>query len=99
MGKVEPMERRRPTRRTGESAFANPDVASARVGVCLGKRERRIAAGKHSQGISSDTFRTSLAKRLRRYRLVFREGSQWLSLIHISEPTRLGMISYAVFCL
>src|SRR5450759_2655876 len=22
---------------------------------------------------------------------------QWLSLIHISEPTRLGMISYAVF--
>src|SRR5450756_981512 len=24
---------------------------------------------------------------------------QQLSLIHISEPTRLGMISYAVFCL
>src|SRR5450759_5858347 len=24
---------------------------------------------------------------------------QCLSLIHISEPTRLGMISYAVFCL
>src|SRR5659263_275605 len=31
------------------------------------------------------------------------EGNQlqrkYLSLIHISEPTRLGMISYAVFCL
>src|SRR5450759_822080 len=26
-------------------------------------------------------------------------GGQYLSLIHISEPTRLGMISYAVFCL
>src|SRR5450759_3882324 len=26
------------------------------------------------------------------------EGND-LSLIHISEPTRLGMISYAVFCL
>src|SRR5450759_5558004 len=31
-------------------------------------------------------------------------NAQWgqlqnLSLIHISEPTRLGMISYAVFCL
>src|SRR5450756_2225589 len=26
-------------------------------------------------------------------------GLQYLSLIHISEPTRLGMISYAVFCL
>src|SRR5450756_3046250 len=25
--------------------------------------------------------------------------SMYLSLIHISEPTRLGMISYAVFCL
>src|SRR5450756_2752974 len=27
------------------------------------------------------------------------EMVQDLSLIHISEPTRLGMISYAVFCL
>src|SRR5450756_3054721 len=26
-------------------------------------------------------------------------GAQLISLIHISEPTRLGMISYAVFCL
>src|SRR5665648_1222744 len=26
-------------------------------------------------------------------------ADQHLSLIHISEPTRLGMISYAVFCL
>src|SRR5450756_1023756 len=24
---------------------------------------------------------------------------KYISLIHISEPTRLGMISYAVFCL
>src|SRR5450756_1013904 len=28
-----------------------------------------------------------------------REALKNLSLIHISEPTRLGMISYAVFCL
>ena len=27
------------------------------------------------------------------------ERGNMLSLIHISEPTRLGMISYAVFCL
>src|SRR5450756_505430 len=27
------------------------------------------------------------------------QQNQDLSLIHISEPTRLGMISYAVFCL
>src|SRR5450756_3062693 len=29
----------------------------------------------------------------------FRDMIDKLSLIHISEPTRLGMISYAVFCL
>src|SRR5450756_1543679 len=29
----------------------------------------------------------------------YRTAGHWLSLIHISEPTRLGMISYAVFCL
>src|SRR5450756_2681926 len=28
-----------------------------------------------------------------------RQRDMGLSLIHISEPTRLGMISYAVFCL
>src|SRR5450759_1287093 len=38
-----------------------------------------------------------------RYHLLQRDGSPRygtiiLSLIHISEPTRLGMISYAVFC-
>ena len=27
------------------------------------------------------------------------DATEKLSLIHISEPTRLGMISYAVFCL
>ena len=34
------------------------------------------------------------------YELLRPDGisNQVLSLIHISEPTRLGMISYAVFC-
>src|SRR5450756_1328031 len=31
--------------------------------------------------------------------IVFTQHDVRLSLIHISEPTRLGMISYAVFCL
>src|SRR5450759_5872572 len=35
----------------------------------------------------------------RRYTLRSRNRRLGLSLIHISEPTRLGMISYAVFCL
>src|SRR5450756_2680663 len=43
-------------------------------------------------------------QRLGSYELFQRSGPMehavWdLSLIHISEPTRLGMISYAVFCL
>src|SRR5450756_721599 len=33
------------------------------------------------------------------YRLLANTIAHQLSLIHISEPTRLGMISYAVFCL
>ena len=32
-------------------------------------------------------------------KLLHHVGELLLSLIHISEPTRLGMISYAVFCL
>ena len=52
-----------------------------------------------------------LQARLNKFRAVMdREFPGWeiaivnhkvnmLSLIHISEPTRLGMISYAVFCL
>ena len=31
--------------------------------------------------------------------VIYRDPGWVLSLIHISEPTRLGMISYAVFCL
>src|SRR5450759_1254702 len=37
----------------------------------------------------------ALAKKLERHY----KNVHTLSLIHISEPTRLGMISYAVFCL
>eukprot|EP00825_Cyclidium_porcatum_P029166 TRINITY_DN31212_c0_g1_i2.p1 TRINITY_DN31212_c0_g1~~TRINITY_DN31212_c0_g1_i2.p1 ORF type:complete len:159 (-),score=20.56 TRINITY_DN31212_c0_g1_i2:52-528(-) len=33
------------------------------------------------------------------YQTHLKTQHQYLSLIHISEPTRLGMISYAVFCL
>src|SRR5665648_344933 len=33
------------------------------------------------------------------FNIYWMEQMLYLSLIHISEPTRLGMISYAVFCL
>ena len=45
-------------------------------------------------GISEET--TTGVHRLKE---LLRNGELKLSLIHISEPTRLGMISYAVFCL
>ena len=37
--------------------------------------------------------------RISRQTLEYQAQIAELSLIHISEPTRLGMISYAVFCL
>src|SRR5450756_243518 len=44
---------------------------------------------------SPDDQRTTLDACLLALHVVRHE---YLSLIHISEPTRLGMISYAVFC-
>src|SRR5450756_685031 len=41
----------------------------------------------------------ALAVSLFLFSLIERSVVHHLSLIHISEPTRLGMISYAVFCL
>src|SRR5450759_5888959 len=51
--------------------------------------DHRIASA-----MTADAVTAALAHTNRPVRLV---GA--LSLIHISEPTRLGMISYAVFCL
>ena len=41
----------------------------------------------------------TLCRTLRYVSCLLRAAVDFLSLIHISEPTRLGMISYAVFCL
>eukprot|EP00826_Nyctotherus_ovalis_P039397 TRINITY_DN3788_c0_g1_i9.p1 TRINITY_DN3788_c0_g1~~TRINITY_DN3788_c0_g1_i9.p1 ORF type:complete len:186 (-),score=43.47 TRINITY_DN3788_c0_g1_i9:56-613(-) len=46
--------------------------------------------------------RMALSTHLVDITLIYTQGEEYpmyLSLIHISEPTRLGMISYAVFCL
>src|SRR5450756_1760058 len=45
---------------------------------------------------------THFLDRTRNTNVIFhlaKTAALYLSLIHISEPTRLGMISYAVFCL
>ena len=44
-------------------------------------------------------FQTSQSSHILACRRRLGISGEHLSLIHISEPTRLGMISYAVFCL
>src|SRR5450756_2706649 len=52
------------------------------------------------RGAGTDDDRTRDAnRRAGRCRQAAHARPPHLSLIHISEPTRLGMISYAVFCL
>src|SRR5665648_682487 len=47
----------------------------------------------------ADVLNSINEKLIYRHPHVFGDVDVELSLIHISEPTRLGMISYAVFCL
>src|SRR5450756_424011 len=58
------------------------------IGVMNVDAEAHLAVGEAPRHVDADRDRE-------RHRRPARE----LSLIHISEPTRLGMISYAVFCL
>src|SRR5450756_2261808 len=67
-------------------------------------RSRRGAIRRSSAGFAAPaTFGTTGKSNQRASSVGHVSGQpcieQSLSLIHISEPTRLGMISYAVFCL
>src|SRR5450756_1755815 len=50
-------------------------------------------------GYWSWSHQTACRLPVSRIRAITYVACRCLSLIHISEPTRLGMISYAVFCL
>src|SRR5659263_343516 len=54
---------------------------------------------EQARGLNQNTVALTQAKFIQFYEWAFNETDEDLSLIHISEPTRLGMISYAVFCL
>src|SRR5450756_2028173 len=72
-----------------------------RPGRKCSQNERIIQA---TTGTALSTTATVCTQRCAPYRLDLASTTPTvsrtnLSLIHISEPTRLGMISYAVFCL
>src|SRR5678816_2044511 len=60
---------------------------------------RSLAAARASNGVPSRGSRGPLVRSLRASDFRDKAPTLELSLIHISEPTRLLSISYAVFCL
>src|SRR5659263_728837 len=85
------------------SAFRHAERPATRVAVGedwtvrtyaeLATDVRRLAARLIEEGLEPGDRVAIFAPNLPEWTLTD------LSLIHISEPTRLGMISYAVFCL
>src|SRR5665648_103739 len=57
---------------------------------------KQLSAELQKKGISEEQRRILVNLK---HKIQKKSASLNLSLIHISEPTRLGMISYAVFCL
>src|SRR5450756_3013907 len=55
--------------------------------------------GNNMPRVSTFSTRSSRSSRTAKSHCGTSTSVPILSLIHISEPTRLGMISYAVFCL
>src|SRR5450756_1150312 len=77
-----------------------------RLGIDASPDTRKQCNKGCSHGVSgcSDesllrTMKDSQCAKHRKERPCNPKAAHNLSLIHISEPTRLGMISYAVFCL
>src|SRR5450756_1005659 len=89
--------------------MANPNAAAATVTVVyntsLGRIPRALpitvpADSRVTLHVSDDVPNVDVSTTLQAsVPIVAERAVYWLSLIHISEPTRLGMISYAVFCL
>src|SRR5665648_1232745 len=68
----------------------------------IGDKESNVAENRKIilDVLNIDYRNTVSAQQVHKDRIALvRKEDKGLSLIHISEPTRLGMISYAVFCL
>src|SRR5450756_2234356 len=74
------------------------DVAAELEPIAVSRRNSDLLAEKT---LVTAFYQPSTRTRLAHEAAMHRLGGHvtGLSLIHISEPTRLGMISYAVFCL
>src|SRR5659263_600252 len=84
---------------TLEVDFRKSSPANAGKLCRFGMGLPKLFAPTRSMVDSKETTIEEAAKEAAR-RISASKGSvAFLSLIHISEPTRLGMISYAVFCL
>src|SRR5450759_926940 len=97
---AQPAERKRAAQCASTGRTTVPYPAPGRGGRTVRRRllTPRSGAGPcaHPRPTAARRGLLSFALRARR-RHECRRGTQELSLIHISEPTRLGMISYAVF--
>src|SRR5450756_3257838 len=77
------------------------------IGIDVSKQTLAVWDGAQEEEVPNEKGLKTLKKLLKkRYSTNWNKGGfiyeptgPYLSLIHISEPTRLGMISYAVFCL
>src|SRR5450756_2785668 len=84
------LDRRQGDRVADRTVKAKTSLRARReVGAC-----NRVTAGEECDVMASP--HQLLGERAH---YAFGSAVKLLSLIHISEPTRLGMISYAVFCL
>src|SRR5450756_266766 len=91
--------------RAAEDATKQGTRLDLRIAVDYSARDALVRAAQRLSGAESIT-REDLSRAMsdvyhwdgesRDVDLLIRTGGEQLSLIHISEPTRLGMISYAV---
>eukprot|EP00658_Telonema_sp_P-2_P038432 TRINITY_DN27580_c0_g1_i1.p1 TRINITY_DN27580_c0_g1~~TRINITY_DN27580_c0_g1_i1.p1 ORF type:complete len:100 (+),score=24.96 TRINITY_DN27580_c0_g1_i1:88-387(+) len=88
---------RRPPRSTLSSSSAASDVYKRQgwyvLGMCRCCVEGRVTRGREERNNNKGSYYDSIV------RSKVDVSPVLLSLIHISEPTRLLSISYAVFCL